>query len=128
MTHSHESHRRTAFDVTVVSPLAVAVVSRSAREAGAATADAVEKKLGKYKAMGDCDYSPFAIDTYGGLHETAVEVIRFIARRQCDFSTTPLSFSFVFSRILQRLSLSLQRSNAQALLRSDPRVACVGRI
>jgi len=84
-------------------------VSNTAVTPGAAAHRAAQSKTDKYtKLVSTHMFCPFAIETAGVWHETAIEVTQEIGRRITVVTEDTRETEFLF----QRLSMALQRGNA----------------
>ena len=99
-----------AWDVTVPDTYAESHVSSTAVTAGAAAHRAAQSKTDKYTRLASTHiFCPFAIETAGAWHETAIEVTQeMIGRRITVVTEDTRETEFLF----QRLSMALQRGNA----------------
>ena len=70
-----------AWDVTVPDTYADSHVSSTAVKPGAAAHRAAQSKTDEYSKLARTHFCPFAIETAGAWHETAVEVTQEIGRR-----------------------------------------------
>ena len=105
-----------AIDITVTSPLAASNVEGAAAEAGASLNKAVKRKLrdtAEACSQQGLVFLPFAMETLGGLHSSAMTQAKQIAAamarsKGCEESETT-------SQLLGKLSLTLMRCNAMML-------------
>ena len=79
-------------------------------KAGAAAHRAAQGRTDKYARLASSThiFCPFAIETAGAWHETAIEVTQEIGRRITVVTEDTRKTEFLF----QRLSMALQRGNA----------------
>ena len=98
-----------AWDVTVPDTYAESHVSSTAIKPRAAAERAAQSKIDKYTGLASTHiFCPFAIETAGAWHETAIEVTQEIGRRITVITEYSRETAFLF----QRLSMALQRRNA----------------
>jgi len=98
-----------ALDVTVPDTYAESHISSTVVKAGAAAHRAAQSKTDKYASLASSRiFCPFAIETAGASHETAIEVTQEIGRRITVVTEDTRETEFLF----QRLSMALQRGNA----------------
>ena len=71
--------------------------------------DAEDRKSSKYRSLAACySFKPVAVETLGALGEEASAFFQDLGRRITAVTAEPRSFQF----IMQRLGVTLQRSNA----------------
>jgi len=98
-----------AWDVTVPDTYAESHISSTVVKVGAAAHRAAQSKTDKYASLTSTHiFCPFAIETAGAWHETAIEVTQEIGRRITVVTEDTRETKFLF----QRLSITLQRGNA----------------
>jgi len=105
-----------AIDVSVVNPLKVGSVAKSAKEQGATAAKAAEDKCRKYApyvAANDVSFIPFIMETYGGLGVDAIAFIKRLATQVARHRGT--EYKTEKKHLFQKLSLTLQRGVAKML-------------
>ena len=118
--------KKTAFDVSVVSPTQDAIVDRAADYAAAA----IEmRKSAKCRAHFDncraqgIAFLPLVVETFGGWDLEAVRALKDMARQSArrwgKNNSEEIKYFF------QRLSISLQRGNAALLIERDSDSAAV---
>ena len=114
---------KTAFDVTVTSPLQKSLLVKSAAEPEAALSRARDAKLSKYRDSlpADLDLIPLAVTTFGAWEYDALQNIREIARLHAANKGLVKATTEKF--LLQKLSVSLQRENAELWMARDPTYA-----
>jgi len=101
-----------AWDVTVPDTYAESHISSRVAKAGAAAHRAAQSKTDKYASLAGIHiFCPFAIDTRGAWHETAIEVTEEIGRRITVVTEDTKETEFLF----QRQSLAPQRGNEVSL-------------
>ena len=75
--------------------------------------DAEDRKSSKYRSLAACySFKSVAVETLGALGEEASAFFQDLGRRITTVTAEPRSFQFV----MQRLSVTLQRSNAACIL------------
>jgi len=98
-----------AWDVTVPDTYAESHISSTVVNTGAAAHRAAQNKTDKYAGLASTHiFCPFAIETAGAWHGTAIEVTQEIGRRITVVTEDTRETEFLF----QRLSMALQRENA----------------
>ena len=105
--------RDAAIDVTVTSPLAASNVESAAAEAGASLDKAVTRKLRDTEEACRQEglvFIPFAVETLGGLHASAVAQVKQIAAALAR--SKGLEESEATSQLFGKVSLTLMRCNA----------------
>ena len=70
---------RLLIDVTVRHPMASAYQSEASRTAGSTAAAAETQKLGRYPPRAGRSVTPFAVETWGRLGESAEELLQTLA-------------------------------------------------
>ena len=108
--------RDAAIDVTVTSPLAASNVESAAAEAGASLDKAVQRKLRDTEEACRQEglvFIPFAVETLGGLHASAVAQVKQIAAALAR--SKGLEESEATSQLFGKVSLTLMRCNAMML-------------
>jgi hypothetical protein len=101
------------WDATCPDTLAPSYVQRSAVEAGAAAAQAEEKKRSKYAALtGAHEFVPIAIETLGTWGSAGLAFVNEVGKRIAAVSGDQRATAF----LKQRLALAVQRGNAAAVL------------
>jgi len=108
------SHTST-FDVSVTHPAAQTFVLQASRSplAAAKLREAIKKsKYGVQALEEKVTFTPFVLETYGGLGKEAVKFVRKISHLYADQSPTPVGRSAFASLITRTLSILLQRGNA----------------
>ena len=113
-----ERGRNAALDVTVISPLQVAVVDQEAANPGYALKLAWERKM--RSAFEACNaqrvsFIPLPVETLGGWHPEAEKQIARIGRELAR-STIGADQKTSLNHLFQRLSLALQKGNAALIL------------
>ena len=113
-----ERGRDVALDVTVISPLQIAVVDQEAANPGYALKLAWERKM--RSAFEACrsqrvSFIPLPVETLGGWHPEAEKQISRIGRELAR-STFGSDQKTASNHLFQRLSLALQKGNAALLL------------
>ena len=118
--------RKTAFDVSVVSPTQDAIVDRAADFAAAAIE--MRKNAKRRSHFENCRaqgiaFQPLVVETFGGWDSEAVKFLKDLARQSARRwgKTNSEEIKFFF----QRLSVSLQRGNAALLIERDADSASV---
>ena len=106
-----------ALDVTVISPLQLNLVDRSAQNHNVALDTAFRRKMAS--AFQDCanvdvSFFPLAVETFGGWHPVAVTHLTRIGRALAR--QTNAQESLTIKHLVQRLSVSLQKANAAMIL------------
>jgi len=75
--------------------------------------DAEDCKSSKYRSLAACcSFKPVAVETLGALGEEASAFFQDLGQRITAVTAEPRSFQF----LMQRLSVTLQRSNAARIL------------
>ena len=113
--------QNTALDVTVVSPLQQALVLKAAEEPGSALTHAYQRKM--RQSSDDCytqgiHFVPLPVETLGGWHPQAIQVIRKICRQLAR--QTGREDSEVIAHAFQRLGILLMKGNAALILNRVP--------
>jgi hypothetical protein len=112
---------KTAFDVTVINPLQQAHKHHAAITAGYALGVARDRKMNLYAQdcrNNDITFVPLPVETFGGWDDTAVDHLREMARMMSGRNHTQNSVAI--RHFFQRLSITLQRGNANLLLSRRP--------
>ena len=110
-----------AIDVTVTGPLATSNVRGAAAQPGSSLVKAVDRKVRETAEacrQQGLVFLPFAMETLGGLHSTAVGQVKQIAAALAR--QTGGEEREVASHLFQRLSLELMRGNAALLSSRSP--------
>ena len=98
-----------AWDVTVPDTYAESHIGNTSTTPGAAAQKAAQNKNDKYTTLSNTHiFYPFAIETAGTWHDTAIELTQEIGRRISAVTEDNRKTTFLF----QRLSIALQRKNA----------------
>ena len=106
-----------ALDVTVISPLQISLVDKSARDHHAALDLAHQRKMaGAHQACAQVNVSfiPLAVETLGGWHQEAADQLTRIARTLARQTVAPESVTI--KHFFQKLAIMLQRANATMIL------------
>ena len=106
-----------ALDVTVVSPLQIALVDRCASNHAVALDVAHQRKMAKFfQPCADVNvaFFPLAVETFGGWHAEAATQLTRIARALARQSASQESLTI--RHFFQKLAINLQRANASMLL------------
>ena len=113
---------KTAFDVTVVSPLAQNCYNHTVRgDSKVVLEHAVNGKVDKYRRLNlpqDIDFIPLAVTTFGAWEEVALANIVEIAAHQAH--NTGKEKANIKRHLLQKLSVCIQRENAEMLIARRP--------
>ena len=113
--------RDTALDVTVVSPLLTDRLDNSITTPGHTLVEAFGNKCRDYLAAcereGIC-FIPLPVESLGGWHKRAVEVLRKLAKAQAR--TTGKEEDEAIRHLFQRLGVLLVKGNAALLLNRIP--------
>ena len=115
-----------ALDVTVISPLQLAVVDREAVEPGYALRFAWDRKM---RAASDAcaaqriSFIPLPVETFGGWHPDAALQITRIGRELAR-SPSGADHKTVIKHFFQRLGLALQKGNAALILSRSTDIPC----
>ena len=115
------SGQDTAIDFTVVNPLQAALVVKTAEEGGSAVAHAHNIKLRKYGvrcAAEAITFIPLAVDTLGGWHPTALEIISKLGRQLAR--NVGKEDQEVVRHLRQRLAILLVRDNVAMMCSRTP--------
>jgi hypothetical protein len=111
-------NRPTAFDLTVSSPLCATYQTRASRTdlktAEKAGDDKDARQLKQLNALG-FDFAPLAFEATGGSGPEVQVLVHYVSQQKALMTGIP--FGEVVSRLWQRLSVVLQRSNAFAIKR-----------
>jgi hypothetical protein len=113
--------RPAALDITVTYPLQAATICHAAGTSGFAAAKRVTEKQAKYGEecqRAGIDFVPIVFETFGALAEVSAECLKKISKMWGSHISLPSSRSVSF--FFQSLSVSLQRGNAEMLLRRSP--------
>ena len=102
----------TALDVTVVSPLQLALVEKAAEQPGAALTHAFDRK--QRQSFEDCKaegvhFSPLPVETLGGWHPQAISIIRKLGRQLARQSGR--QDSEVIAYTFQQLGVLMMKGN-----------------
>ena len=118
--------KKTAFDISVVSPTQDAIVDRAADLPAAAIE--MRKKSKSRLHFDPCraqgiSFFPLVVETFGGWDAEALKLLKDMARQSARRwgKTNADEIKFFF----QRLSVSLQRGNAALLIERDANASCV---
>ena len=113
--------RNTALDITVVNPLQDLYIQQAAATPGAALEGACKRKwaqAGDYCRREGLAFQPIALESLGGFHSGAVEVVRrltsILARNNGQDEKEAARHCF------QRMSLVLQQGNAEMIIHRLP--------
>ena len=110
-----------ALDVTVVTPVQGTLTARAARAPGVAAEQAHRDKIAKsYEECQEVgvDFIPLAVETWGGWHPQALEVIKVLSRQLAR--QVGRDEKEVQRHTLQRLGILLQRGNVALLTSRVP--------
>ena len=112
--------RKTAFDVSVVSPTQEAILHRAADSAGAA----IEmRKASKFRThFNNCreqgiSFQPLVVETFGGWDKDATKFLKEMARQAAR--RWGMNDAIEIKHFFQRLSVALQRGNSALLINRD---------
>jgi len=112
-----QSGRALTWDVTVATTLADSYVPASSITAAAAAEAAASRKEVKYSDLpASFSFQPIAVETLGLINESAVDFLRELGRRISSKFQEERQSAYLF----QRLSVTVQRSNAVILHDSFP--------
>ena len=101
------------WDFTCPDTLAASYLNRAVVSPGAVANDAEDRKSSKYRSLaGYYSFKPVAVETLGALGEEASAFFQDLGRRITAVTAETCSFQF----LMQRLSVTLQRSNAACIL------------
>ena len=106
----------TALDITVVNPLQGALIDQVAQDGDGGVRHAFNAKMAKYDdrcAAEAISFIPLAVDTFGGWHEAALDVIAKLGRQLARH--TVKEEEDVTRQLRQRLSVLLTRDNMAML-------------
>ena len=106
--------------VSGIDTLAPSYLKRNASDADNAAADRARKKIKNYGDLEekfDVEIVPFIYDLLGGLHPSAVEVLKEIAKASGNDDASHRSRMRDVHRCISRMSVAIQRDNA-AMLRN----------
>ena len=110
--------RSLAWDATCPDTFALCHVTAGSNEAGSAAATAERLKCQKYSdIISGVDFVPVAIETSGVWGKQALELVKEIGRRIAAITFDKRSVSF----LRQRLSIAVQRGNANCVLGTFPK-------
>ena len=114
--------RDAALDVSVISPMQVAVIEQEASNPGYALRLAWDRKM--RSAFEACSapriaFIPLPVETFGGWHSEAEKQIERIGRELAR-STSGTDQKTSTNHLFQRLSLTLQKGNAALILSRSP--------
>ena len=120
--------RHAAIDVTVINPLQLLTLARAAEEPGYALGLRFQQKWAKYGELCRAEgivFHPLPVETLGGWHESAVQVIRKLGLALAR--STGQEEGEVVKHLFGRLSILLMKGNTTLLLNRvpthpDPRV------
>ena len=108
--------KATALDISVVSPLQVALVGRSAQDGGHAGETRYTEKMRKYHARCEKEgivFTPVVVDTFGGWHSAALKVITKLGRQLAR--AVGKEEADTVRQLRQRLAVLLVRDNMSML-------------
>ena len=112
--------RRTAFDVSVISPTQDAVIDRAANTAASAIdlrkTEKIRKHADNCRASG-IFFQPLVVETFGGWDPEAAKLLKAMATHCAPRKSLPPALEI--RQFFQRLSVTLQRGNATLLLCRD---------
>ena len=111
----------TAFDVTVINPLQIALVDRCAAEPGHALDVARRRKMDQsWEAcrLEGLVFTPLPVETFGSWHKDAAKELRLIAIAAAR--NRGKEESITVKHFFQKLSVTLARGNAALLLSRMP--------
>jgi len=98
-----------AWDVTVPDAYAESHIGSTATKPGAAAHKSAQNKIDKYSKLASTHiFYPFAIESAGKWHETAIELTQEIGKHITTITEDTWETTFLF----QRFSMALQRGNA----------------
>ena len=112
-----EKGKDAALDVTVISPLQLNMVDRSAQNHSTALDTAYRRKMASaFQPCADVNvaFIPLAVETFGGWHPEAINQLTRIGRALARQTNTQESLAI--NHFFQRLSINLQRANASMIL------------
>ena len=125
LTDAGTQGKALGIDVSVASPLADSVINKT--EPLAAAIDREQEKIRKYSqdcTDHDMDFSPFVMDTYGGIPDLSYrEVLRKLTSMINDYAPVNWAAPTPETYWLQRVSIALWTGNArkaQLLVRESP--------
>jgi hypothetical protein len=120
----HTNGKSCAADIAVTHALQPSSITYAAREAsGAATRYAKMVKDKKYKKLLEdqdygIDFLPLVVDCFGAWDQRAIKFFKKIAGSISKFKSRP--YSETISQLMEKISVTLMRANAKALLRRRP--------
>ena len=110
---------RTAFDVTVASPMTSTLVKATVREPRAALTRAYQNKRRKYRDIpADTHCVPLAVTTFGAWDNDAIPHLKAIASHKAR--NAGKDKAVIARQLMQQLSVSLQRENSALLAARCP--------
>jgi len=112
--HDREGNSDSMIDVTIVAPTSI-------ETSGSRLETALKNKIDSYNADFDttsCNINLkiFAMESSGLLSNSAIDVIKYIARSQANNSDVPNAYSNIIKYIYQRIAVANQRGNAALLM------------
>ena len=105
-------------DVAIVHPLAPSHVKNASRSVLATSQLKATEKRKRYKLMADSQqatFSPFVCETTGGLHDSVMAVINFIAKMARERPSL-YSGQCIKHSILDSVAIAIQRGNATIMV------------
>jgi hypothetical protein len=113
--------RKTALDITVISPLCQSYVKQASKTTGAALAIRAQEKRRVHhahcRAQG-IKFVPLVVESLGGWDADAVAIIREMTKQMAFRSNTPPSVAI--NQSFQCMGILLQRSNATLMAMRGP--------
>ena len=125
LIHDYKHGKALCADITVVSPLQQQHMHQEVRQRGqhaVALSDAEEKKFAKYEDKcreAGLLFTPLAFEVFGGHGNHCRQLLSRLADACAIRNNYPRSITKC--RLRQLISIAIQRGNATALLRRDPR-------
>ena len=114
---SWDLSRPAALDVTIVSPVQDHYLSQATEKACVAANAADQEKHNKafeYCLAANVDFFPLAFEIYGAMTKDAKELIKRVSNRAA--TARNISRNKAFKEIMQKISLSIAKANALAIL------------
>ena len=114
-------------DVTVREPAAPWILNAGNIKAGVALRQAHSSKCGKYRdqaANEGAIFKTFAVETHGSLHpdyRATLKALTTSAATNCRIPNTKIYRTKYYTRLLQEVSVCLQRGNAATLMKAAAR-------